>query len=176
VSFFENNVNTTTPLNIGKKTTTGFELNGKYTAAKWLNLNADANLFYFVRKGEFEETSFDFNGEQWTSRLTAKFKIPQDLELEITGNYQSGYKTIQGDISEQAFMDFGIRKMFMKGKIVCNLGVRDLFASRIRENIIDQERFYLYSFSQRGRFITFGVSYGFGKGEAMSYSGGKRRH
>ncbi|WCO03403.1 hypothetical protein [Psychroserpens ponticola] len=32
-----------------------------------------------------------------------------------------------------------------------------------------------YSFDQRGRFITLGISYGFGKGEAMTYSGGRRR-
>jgi len=50
-----------------------------------------------------------------------------------------------------------------------------IFASRIRESEIVQEDFSLYSFRQRGRFITFGFSYGFGKGEAMEFSGRKRR-
>ena len=55
------------------------------------------------------------------------------------------------------------------------MSVRDLFATRARETEIAQEDFYIYSFGQRGRFITLGFSYGFGKGEAMEYSGGRRR-
>jgi hypothetical protein len=62
----------------------------------------------------------------------------------------------------------------MKGRGVINLSVRDVFASRIRESVVQQPTFYLYSFGQRGRFITLGFSYGFGKGEAMEFSGQKR--
>lgn len=71
-------------------------------------------------------------------------------------------------------MDLGVRKKVFGGKIVCNLGVRDVFASRIRESIIDRGDFFMSSRSYRGRFVTFGVSYGFGKGEAMTYGGGRR--
>ena len=60
------------------------------------------------------------------------------------------------------------------GKGVFNISVRDAFSSRIEENVIDRTEFYLYTFRQRGRFITLGFSYGFGKGDAMTYSG--RRH
>ncbi len=176
VSTLEDNVNTTTPENIGTNGTTGFELNGKYNVAKWFTLTGDFNLNYFERRGEFQGRSFDFNGDRWNGQLTTKFKLPKDFEFEVTGNYESGYQTVQGNISGFAFADAGIRKKFLKGKIVANVGVRDLFASRKFESVIDQTDFYLYSFSQRGRFITFGVSYGFGKGEAMSYSGGGRRH
>jgi hypothetical protein len=52
--------------------------------------------------------------------------------------------------------------------------MRDTFRSRISESTIDRTEFYLYTFQQRGRFITLGFSYGSGKGEAMTYSG--RRH
>jgi hypothetical protein len=70
--------------------------------------------------------------------------------------------------------DLGLRKKFMKGKAVVNLSVRDVFASRIRETIADQPDFYIYSRRYRGRFVTLGFSYGFGKGEAMEYSGRRR--
>jgi hypothetical protein len=70
-------------------------------------------------------------------------------------------------------MDIGLCKKFGEGKTVVNFGVRDVFASRIRENYISQPNFYLYSFSNRGRFFVLGLSYSFGKGEAMSYSGGR---
>lgn len=50
-----------------------------------------------------------------------------------------------------------------------------IFASRVREREVIQDNFYLYSRGLRGRFITLGFSYGFGKGEAMEYSGRRRR-
>ena len=101
--------------------------------------------------------------------------MPADVDLEFTGNYLSGYRTVQSDVSGFAFLDMGVRKKIMKGKGVINVSVRDVFSSRISESIIDRTDYYLYSFDQRGRFITLGFSYGFGKGEAMSYSGGRRR-
>jgi len=63
----------------------------------------------------------------------------------------------------------------MKGKAVFNLSVRDVFASRIRESISQGDTFYAFSRRQLGRFISLGFSYGFGKGEAMTYGGGGRR-
>ena len=128
-----------------------------------------------MRKGSYENQNFDFTGDQWQSRLTAKFKFSQKLDFEITGNYRSREKTVQGITSANIFSDFGLRYKIMKGKGVLNMNVRDIFASRFRERIVNQDNFYLYSFGQRGRFITLGFSYGFGKGEAMQYSGGKRR-
>ena len=174
VSIVEDNVNITSPMNIGTRNSTGAELNIKYNAAKWLTLTGDANYNYFVRNGEFESQNFDFSGNQWTGQLTSKFKLPANIDFEVTGNYESGFRTIQGDVSGFAYLDAGIRKKLWKGKAVINLSVRDVFASRIRESVISQTNYYLYSFSQRGRFITLGLSYGFGKGEAMTYSGKRR--
>jgi len=175
VSIFQDNVNITTPFNIGTNASYGFEFNGKYNPKKWLTFMGDFNINYFERRGEFDERTFDFEDERWNTRLTSKFKMPTGLDLEITGNYRSGFETVQGIAKGFASMDIGVRKKIMKGKIVCNLSVRDAFASRVNESIVDQPDFYVYSFRQRGRFITFGVSYGFGKGEAMSYSGRTRR-
>ncbi len=174
VSTFEDNVTLSSPENIGTNSTIGFETNGKYSPAKWLTLTGDFNFNYFNRKGTFETQVFDFNGSQWSSRLGSKIGITSDLDLELTGNYRSGFETIQGDQSGFAFLDVGVRKKIIKGKIVVNLGIRDVFASRIQERFVNQPNFETYSFSQRGRFITLGVSYGFGKGEAMTYSGRRR--
>lgn len=174
VSTFEDNVTLSSPENIGTNSTIGFETNGKYSPAKWLTLTGDFNFNYFNRKGTFETQVFDFNGSQWSSRLGSKIGITSDLDLELTGNYRSGFETIQGDQSGFAFLDVGVRKKIIKGKIVVNLGIRDVFASRIQERFVNQPNFETYSYSQRGRFITLGVSYGFGKGEAMTYSGRRR--
>ncbi len=176
VSTFENNVNTSRPENIGTNRATGVEVNGKYSPNKWLSVNGDFNYNYFNREGTFEATSFDFTADQWTTKLTAKFKLPWQLEFETTGQYESKRKTIQGTNSGNLFADMGLRKKLLKGKLIFNVSVRDVFASRKWESELDQPDFYLYSRSQRGRFVTFGLSYGFGKGEAMEYGGQRRRH
>lgn len=174
VTSFEDNVSITTPENIGNSKTTGIELNFKYGPVNWLTFNGDFNYGYFIRDGEFEEQSFDFNGDKWTSRLTTKFILPANFELQLTGSHQSGYQTVQSQVSGFSYADLGIRKKIAKGKIVIDLSVRDLFETRIRESVIDQPEFYLYTYNTRGRFFTLGLSYGFGKGEAMTYSGSRR--
>ena len=174
VSTFEDNVTFTSPQNIGTNSIIGFETNGKYSPVKWLTFNGNFNYVYFEREGVFENQNFDFTGDRWSLRLDSKIKLPSDFDLELTGDYRSGFETVQGKQSGFAFMDIGLRKKFSKGKVVANLGVRDVFASRIEENFVNQSTFETYNFRMRGRFITFGVSYAFGKGEAMTYSG--RRH
>ena len=176
VSFFENSVNTFRPLNVGTNQSTGIEINGKYSPSKKISFNGDFNYNYFNRKGIFESTSFDFTGDQWSSKLTTKLKLGKDIDFEVTGRYQSKINTIQGRVSGNIFADLGLRKKILKGRGVFNFSVRDIFASRFRESETDQPTFYVYSWGRRGRFITFGFSYGFGKGEAMEFSGARRRH
>lgn len=170
----ENNVNITEPSNIGTNSKIGFELNGKYTPFDFYTLNGDFNYGVFNRKGSFNNQVFDFRGDQWSTRLNNKFKISKELDLELTGSYQSKVKTVQGTRSGYATMDLGIRNKFWNGKGVLNLSIRDVFASRIRESIVDQDNFYSYAYARRGRFITLGFSYSIGKGEAMTYSGRMR--
>lgn len=175
ISTFSENVTTTIPMNIGTNRSTGLELNAKYSPNKWLVLSGDFNYNYFIRQGTFEGVNFDFDATRWSSKVTSKFKLPAAIDLEATGHFNSAYQTVQGMNAKNIFADFGIRKKMLSGKAVLNLSVRDIFASRINISEIEQEDFYSYSFSQRGRFITLGFSYGFGKGEAMEYSGGRRR-
>lgn len=175
VNTFENNINISKPENIGTNRTAGLEMNGKYNPIDWFSLNGDFNWNYFNRKGTFEITSFDFEGNRWSVSLTSKFKLPARFDLEISGDYRSRFKTFQNEQSENIFADLGLRKKVFKGKTILSLSVRDLFASRIDKNTTTQPTYYLFNSRQRGRFITFGISYGFGKGEAMEFSGQRIR-
>lgn len=174
ISIFEDNVNTTKPYNIGTNKATGLEFNAKYTPNKWLTFTGDANYNYFNREGELEGTSFDFAADQWSGKLTTKLKLWADIDFEATTQYQSSVQTVQSVVSDNLFLDLGLRKKILKGKGVINFSVRDLFASRIMESVVDQADFYLYNRRFRGRFVTLGFSYGFGKGEAMEFSGARR--
>ena len=168
-------IRTTRPENIGTNSTFGIEFNTKYRPTKWLTCNIDFNYNQFDRQGTFESVIFDFSGNQWGSKFMAKFDLPADIDLEAVGNHRSKVKTVQGVRSANTFLDIGIRKKILKDKGVLNLSIRDVFASRFFETFITQENRTAYSFGQRGRFVALGFSYGFGKGEAMEYLGGKRR-
>ncbi len=174
VATFQDNVSIVRPVNVGTNKATGVEFNAKYDPANWWSLNGDFNYNYFQREGTFEATDFDFNADQWSARMTTKFKLPANMDFEVMGNYQSSYQTFQSKVSGFPFADLGLRKKMMKGRTILNLSVRDLFASRISETETVQPSFYLYDYRQRGRFVTIGISYGFGKGEAMEFSGQKR--
>lgn len=175
VSTFQDNVSFFSPENIGTNTIYGLEYNYKFSLKRWLNINGD--LFYnvFTREGRFNDQDFDFTNDRWSTKLTSKFKLKNNWDIEMTHRYNSGFQTVQGDASANYFMDLGIRKKMMKGKTILNLSVRDVFFSRFNETQVVQNDFSIYSFRQSGRFITLGFSYGFGKGEAMQYSGGRRR-
>ncbi|NER15363.1 TonB-dependent receptor [Leptobacterium flavescens] len=171
---FLDNVSTRMPLNIGTNNTTGVEFNAKYTPVNWATITTDFNYNYFKREGDFQNTSFDFEGDRWSSRMTAKFKLPAQIDLEVSGNYRSRFITFQSEVNDNIFANLGVRKKIFKGKAILNLSVRDVFASRVFLNETSQPNFFLRSRGQRGRFVTFGISYGFGKGEAMEFSGQKR--
>jgi hypothetical protein len=103
-----------------------------------------------------------------------KFKTKVGLDFEVSGNSQSREITVPGEVSGFGFADMGLRYKLWKGKGVINFAIRDIFASRIRETRVEQINFSSYNFSKRGRFITLGFSYSFGKGDAIVYSGGRR--
>jgi len=174
VSTFVDNVNTFRPENIGVNRATGIELNTKYSLSRKITINSDLNYNVFAREGQFNDQNFDFSADKWSGKLTTKYKIKKGLDFEVTGRYQSRERTVQGIVSPNARLDAGLRVKILEGKGVFNLSARDIFASGIRIRTIDQQEFYVYSRNLRGRFLTLGFSYGFGKGEAMQYSGRRR--
>jgi len=137
-------------------------MSGKFNASKKLSFTGDFNYNFEDRSVDFDGEVFDFSADRWTGRVRAKIKLPSDVDMEFQSIY-FGYTTV----------DLGMRKKLMKGRTILNLSVRDLFAQRARQGETNATNFYAYNFSQRGRFVTFGISYGFGKGEAMEFSGNK---
>lgn len=174
VSILRDNVRYMMPLNIGVSNITGFELNTKYDIAKWLTASLDANYDVANRSGSFLEEPFKFTANRWTTKGRLKFNLPANIKLDITGNYNAPTKTVQGIRKALYGCDLGVQKKIGQGKSIISLSVRDLFASRKRQLIVDNETIYLKGSMFRGRYFTLSYSYGFGKGEAMQYSGGKR--
>ena len=164
-----------TPRNVGFSRNTGIELNGKLEPAKWITLSGDFNWEYFKRSGTFETNQFDFSNTTWRARLTTQFKLPHEFSGEIRVRYRSEEQQVQSTLNDNAFMDLGVKKKFLKGRAVANLSVRDVFSSRRFITRADQPDFFRINNRQwNRRTIVLGLSYGFGKGDAMEFSGLKQ--
>lgn len=173
ITTFEDQVSYSMPMNLGTDRSKGIEFNVKFTPVQWLVVNGEANVSHYQREGEYESQSFDFDATMWTSRLSTRIDLPADFALELIGHYASEQETLQGYISENKSADLGLRKKLLKGRLITNLSVRDVFASRVFENHVIQPEFTDYSRYKPGRYVTFGVSFGFGKGEAMEFASQK---
>ena len=174
VTTFQDNISVSGPENLGTKRVNGIEMNGKITPTKKIIVNGDFNYNTFDRKASWQNRSFDFKGNNWSSEITTKFKFPKDLDVEMSWNYQSGFKTIDGESGPSQFINLGARKKLLKGKGVISFNIRDLFATRVRETQTIRDNFNIWSRSVYGRFWVIGFSYGFGKGEAMEFRGRRR--
>lgn len=151
-----------------EKSTTEFKLDKRvFNVGKDLSTTGAGALF--------NEQAFDFSADQWSGKLTAKYKLSKAVDIEFTGRHQSKEQTVQGLVSPYSSLDGGMRIKILNGKGIFSLSARDIFASRVREVTVDQAEYSLFSSGMRGRFLTAGFSYGFGKGEAMQFSGAKRR-
>ena len=171
VTTFKNNVSVSGPQNLGTKRVNGIEFNGKISPSKKIVINGDLNYNTFDRSASWQNRSYDFKGKSWTTEITSKFKFPNDLDFELSWNYQSSFKTIDGESSPTEFLNIGVRKKLLKGKGVISINIRDLFVSRINENQAIRENFNILTRSVYGRFWVISFSYGFGKGEAMEFKG-----
>ena len=174
VTTFQDNISVSGPENLGTKRVNGLELNGKINPSKRIVISGDFNYNTFDRKATWQSQSFDFKGNSWNTEITSKFKFPKDLDVEVSWNDQSGFKTIDGESAPSWFLNLGARKKLLKGKGVISLNIRDLFETRVRENSTIRNNFNIWSRSVYGRFWVVGFSYGFGKGEAMEFQGRRR--
>ena len=174
VTTFENNIAVRGPENLGTKGVKGIELNAKITPTKKVVVNGDFNYNSFERKASWQNQSFNFKGNNWSSEITSKFKFSKDLDIEMSWNYESRFKTIDGESAPSQFLNLGARKKILKGKGVISANIRDFFATRVMENQAIRNDFNVWSRSVFGRFWVIGFSYGFGKGEAMEFRGRRR--
>lgn len=175
ITTVEDNVSITTPQNLGTSDATGLELNMKYDPIKMITISTDFNYNIFAREGSLNDQNFDFNAQNWTGRLNTKITPAKPLDIELSLNHDSAIETVQGERAAMTWLDAGVRYKVNKGKLVLGANVRDAFIGRKRITVQEGPNFYRESERYRGRFFTFNLSYGFGTGEAMQYTGRRRR-
>ncbi|MEL6924085.1 MAG: outer membrane beta-barrel family protein, partial [Bacteroidota bacterium] len=160
------------PINVGTGSNTGVEWNAKWNPTKSLSLLADLNGQYFTRAGRYGDVNFDFSSYRWSGRLTTKIKLPFKTDVELRARYLSRERRVQAIRKAIFYLDFGLRKKLLEGRVVINFSLRDVLQSRWYINEVDVPSFYRYTESLwGGRTFTLGLSYAIGKGHALEHSG-----
>lgn len=162
--------------NITTSHSTGLELIMKN---HWnvVNLTSNVNLYYYKLNGGNYDINTKMNGSltevnvtiedkqsfSWSAQSSIDFSLPKDFNLQITGNYRSPRATVQGKSLSSYYINMGLKKPFLKKKLIATLSVRDLLNSRKWKSETWGDDFYQYSEScWSGRTINFNLSYNFG--------------
>ncbi len=150
----------TRPINLGTSQSLGLELSGSRSFKKWWRLNGSLNLYREIIDGEFEGVSYDTDTYAWNTRLSSKWTIKKNYDLQSSFRYRSPRQSPQGQRKSTYSLDLGVSKDIMKGKGTLTLNARDIFNTRKRRGIVDQPDYYSETeFQWRSRSIRLNFNY-----------------
>jgi outer membrane receptor protein involved in Fe transport len=150
----------TLPENLRKEIAWGAEFTGAWTPAKWWKLDMNVNLFHADIDGSNILASYKASTFTWFARQTSKFTLPDNIEMQLRGNYEAPQKTAQGQRLAVYYVDFSVSKDIIKGKGTVNLNVLDVFNSRRDRRVGTGPNFFTESnFQFRRRQINLTIGY-----------------
>lgn len=122
--------------------------------------------------------------------MIGNFTLPGDVSMQATGMYRGKSKGVQGYSKPMGGLDVGLKKSFLKDKLVLNVNGRNVLNSRKFRNVFESETMYQDSKRWRnGCVINCTITWKFGNlslnkkkgpdgsdgeedGGGVSYSGG----
>jgi outer membrane receptor protein involved in Fe transport len=120
----------TLPVNIGRETRQGFELNIMYNPLNTLQLNADLNLYRFRQSGAYNGFDFGFSGGSSSGRLSAQWKLAKTLSAQGRYYYSGPLASAQSESRAMHWVDFGISKSLLADRLAMVADVTNIFDSR----------------------------------------------
>lgn len=157
--------------NTGRATNTGTEviltqdvgdvlrLSGSFN---WYNNHIDAYtanlLFPYERPFEIAES----DDMTWDGKMNAQFRLPQALEVQLTGIYYAPKNVQQGRMLSRSSVDIGVKKTTKNGRGEINLSVSDLFYKfGIRQDIVTEVFTARYENNYETQIARLGFKYKF---------------
>lgn len=209
ITFTQGDVRYDTQANVSDRKSAGSELVGKNRISTWFELTTTLNMFYqkieayryapdknwlALMTGSTETTTVVEGDEQnsfnWNVRMIGNFTLPGDVSMQATGMYRGKSKGVQGYSKPMGGLDVGLKKSFLKDKLVLNVNGRNVLNSRKFRNVFESETMYQDSKRWRnGCVINCTITWKFGNlslnkkkgpdgsdgeedGGGVSYSGG----
>lgn len=146
------------PINMAEQNAYGFEFNFSLSVQKWWKLNTSANFYRAITDGQFEDQVLYSDTYTWTTRTTSKMTFKKKVDFQATFNYRAPRITTQGKDLSMYSVDLGMATDIFSGKGTLSASVRDLFNSRKRRSIVDNEGYYsnsTFQWQSRQLIVTF---------------------
>jgi len=161
-----NGVTITTPQNLTKNVSSGFELISKVDVAKAWNFTANVNLYQSKIEGVPAFGIIENSGFSWNANLTNNFVLPYSITLQLKGDYRAPEVMAQGTRNAMYGLDAGAKYDFKDKKSSLSLNVRDVFNSRAWSMTTDANNTVIdFRRRMQGTMANLTFSYRFGKND-----------
>ncbi|GEO04457.1 TonB-dependent receptor [Adhaeribacter aerolatus] len=127
----EEGVSVFKPQNIAQRQLYGLNLNVSGQPNKNWNLSGGGNLRYVdLRSPALNQGN---NGWVWNLNLNTTYKLPKNYSVQVNGNFNSGWISLQGENSGFYWYGAALKKEFWDKKASLNLGLNNPFTRGVRQ-------------------------------------------
>jgi ferric enterobactin receptor len=148
------------PENLSQENAYGLELTFNAKPYKWWNLDGNFNFYRSLVDGSNISPELTADNISWFARLTSRFTIKKNTNIQLRFNYRAPRVTTQGRSKAMYHVDLGINHDIFKNKGTITLSVSDIFNSRRwRYETIAPDFYMEGDFQWRARSITLSLNY-----------------
>lgn len=126
----EEDVLVTKPINIDTEDRIGIEISMSYNPFKWIQLSGELNYFSFEQKGAYDNVNFNFEDSRWFTRINSRFKLPSDITMQTSFNYNGRNESAQTITKANHRFDLGLNKSFLENKMTVTFNIRNMLNSQ----------------------------------------------
>ncbi|MVT11204.1 outer membrane beta-barrel family protein [Chitinophaga tropicalis] len=168
----------TYPVNADTRNAYGAEFTIRNQIARGWDITSNLNLAQTKINASNLQNNLSNQGFTWFGKVNSNTKLPYNLTLQITGNYESKQILPQGERAAQYSADMAVKKEFLKNKsLAVSLALNDIFntdrnLSYTTTAYSEQERYR----KRQTRELRLNVSWRFGKMDTQLFKrkGGKK--
>jgi outer membrane receptor protein involved in Fe transport len=153
------------PVNAATRNAFGAEFTVRNQITSWWDVTTNLNLAQTKVKADNLGADLNNSGFTWFGKINSNTKLPWNLFLQVTGNYESKQILPQGEEAAEYQVDLALKKEFLKNRsLSVTLALNDIFnqdrdLSFTRTDFSEQERYR----KRASRELRLNVAWRFGK-------------
>ena len=133
-----NNLLESTYYNLSSGESYGIDVSGDALIMKGWRANLSFSYFRTVINGSNINTTLSNSNYSWTSKLNTLINLPQNIAVQIFGNYRGAMVTPQGSTKPTYSVDFAMKKDILQKKASIGLRLADVFNTMKWVTVIDE--------------------------------------
>lgn len=163
----------TLPVNLSTKDDYGVETNFSKDITAKLKVNGSVNVFISDQNGAYNGIDYGVYAFNWNARMSAKYSLNKQTDLQINGMYRAPTKSAQGRVKSMTVINLAASKDVLKNKGTLTFSVQDLLNTRKWRSYTETATFTSESeFQWRPRTFLLSFSYRFNQAKQRQKSSG----